>query len=393
MGSFLFSERMNIPTSETIQINMLAQEKRARGERVYNLSVGEPDISIDPQVADAVARAVAEGKTMYPPVLGIPELRKSISSWMNHAYQTSYSVEETAVTNGGKFGLYALFQLLLSPGDEVMIIAPYWVSYPSMVHMAGGKTVVVDTQEAAGWKVTPEDLEKQCTSKTKILVLNNASNPTGTLYAREELEAIILFAEKHGLYIISDEVYSGLVYEYLFISLGSFAQQKNRIIVVQSASKNFAMTGLRVGYVFGPKEIITELGKLMAQSTTGVATLSQWAALAAVDHAENVLKNIQRTMRKRRDVFVDTWNALFEKHIAAPSSGLYAFISLSACNAQHMQSAVFCFEALEKANIAMVPGAAFGAEGYVRCSFGGQEQEIREAVKALHGYVKHNNAK
>lgn len=387
----MLSDRItSLPPSETLAMNARAAAKRRAGERVYNLTVGEPAIRVSPLVSDAVVRALEAGKTQYPPVAGIVELRDAASSWMNASFGSVYDRTHTLVTTGGKFGLYLLFQALLNPGDEVVIIAPYWVSYPSMVELAGGRAIVVQTTEAAGWKVSPDDIRSACNEKTKALIINNASNPTGVVYTREEVEQLMLVAQEKNIFVISDEVYSGLVYDNQpFISCASFVGKYGNIAVVQSASKNFAMTGMRVGFVFANPAIISALEIVQGQSTSGAATICQWAALAAIEHADSILPDIRTVMQHRRDVFVQTWNSVFHTPIKPPQSALYAFVSLADLGLSG-SSTQACLELLERGNIALVPGAPFGAEGYVRISFGDTEDELIASIHALHHFL--NNA-
>lgn len=288
---------ITIEPSATVVMNSLALQKKAKGERVYNLSAGEPMIPTPDVVIQAALLAMQQGKTHYPPVQGIPELLKVASSWINQTCQTTYELKNTIATCGGKFGIYALLQALLAPTEEVLIIAPYWVSYTGMVKIFGGVPKVVSTAPEKNWKVEVRDLENAYSEKTKLLILNNASNPTGTLYTKEELKEILDFAEKNNLIVISDEVYSGLVYTgQPYISCGSFEQYRERVFVIQSCSKSFAMTGWRVGFVFGDSGIIKVLTTLQGQSTTGTSIISQYAAVAAIENAKTITPAVNTAM-------------------------------------------------------------------------------------------------
>ncbi|NCS72364.1 MAG: pyridoxal phosphate-dependent aminotransferase [Candidatus Magasanikbacteria bacterium] len=382
-----FAHRMNIPPSATVAVNNLALKKKAAGERVFNLSAGEPFVPTHSAVLDAARCALDEDKTNYTPVAGIPELRQAAVQFMNRTYGTAYTFDQTVITCGGKFGLFALFQVLLNPGDEVLIPAPYWVSYPSMVQLAGGCPVIIDTEESIGWKITPEYISSHCTEQTKLLVLNNAANPTGVLYTKEELQALLAAAKSRGLFVVSDEVYSGLVYDGKeYMSCGAFAEFHDMVIVVQSVSKHFAMTGWRAGIVFGPEEIMKKIITLQGQSTTGTSSITQWASVAAFDHAEEICSFIRDTMQHRRDVFFDALFDVFGVRFEKPVSALYGFFPMSHFGVHNMDSVTFCTDVLDTVNVAMVPGSAFGKEGYVRCSFGLVESELHDAVAALHTY-------
>ncbi len=386
---YTFSDRTTIPPSQTLTINALALEKRAKGDRIYNLSAGEPMIDTFPIIVEAAKQALDAGKTHYTPAAGVSELRVAAASWMHETYSTSYAKEHTIVTAGGKHGLSLLFDALLTPGDEVLIPAPYWVSYPSQVRMAGGKPVMINTTIDTGWKISPTDIKTHMTDRTRVLLLNNASNPTGVLYTREELEALLAMAASHNLLVISDEVYSGLVYDdALYTSCGSFSAYQDTVIVVQSMSKHFAMTGWRVGFVFAHEDIIRMLIKLQGQTTSGASTISQWAALAGVHHAEDIIRANNTEMQKRRDVLRDVFAIHVGVKIDPAPAGLYQFISLPSLGSTVIDSVAFCTDVLTNANVAMVPGVAFGAEGYVRCSFGEQQEELVAAVEALALYLE-----
>lgn len=383
-----FSARLNIPPSATVAINSLAQKKMSSGERVHNLSVGEPIIPTPSVIIDAATAAMHAGKTLYPPVAGIPELRHSAAAWMNETYATEYEAKNTIVTCGGKFGLFALLQALVESGDEVLIIAPYWVSYPSLVQLFGGVPKIIPTNPE-DWKVTPKKIDQAIGGRTKIIILNNAANPTGVVYTKEEIASLLAMAARHNLIVISDEVYSGLVYDgSVYNSCGAFPEYTDRVIVVQSCSKHFAMTGWRVGFVFGSSEIISILTTLQGQSTTGTSSISQWAALAAITDARTIIPLVRGMVQARRDVFINYFAQWFGIRLPAPASALYCLIPLRALGVDDLRDEVFCQRALEEANIALVPGVAFGAPGYVRVSFGGKEDEISEALAALGKYLK-----
>ncbi len=376
----LNSKIKNLAESATLAINNLALEKRKMGERVFNLAAGEPMVETPEVVINAATKAMKNGKTHYPPVLGIPELRTAAAEWINKNYQTNFTTEETIVTCGGKHALAMTLEAILDPGNEAIIISPYWVSYPTMVEKNEGVVRIVETQEKNNWKVKIEDLEKSCTDKTKVLLFNNAANPTGVLYEKNEVEAILKFAKEKNIIVISDEVYSGLVYDdKKFTSAGSFAEHKNNVVIIQSASKSFAMTGWRVGLVFGEIELIKALKKLQSQTTSGTSSISQWAALAALQNSEEITKELKKEMQKRRDFFVDN----FFTEINKPQAGLYSFISLQKFGIENNNSVEFCKKVLQEKNIAMVPGAPFGAEGFVRISFGVEIEELKGALSSL----------
>lgn len=384
-----FSPFMNSAPSASVVMNTLALEKKSKGECIYNLAAGEPMVDTHPLVSEAAMQAMKQGKTHYPPVAGIPELRSAVTEWMNATYKTAYAPNQSLITCGGKYGIFALCQALLEPSDEVLIPAPYWVSYPGITQLFGGIPIPIATEEKNEWKLSLDALERAWTQKTKLLMFNNASNPTGVLYTRDEIEKILNWAHKKNIVVISDEVYSGLVYDGReFISAGSFPQFQDNTVVIQSCSKHFAMTGWRVGFVLGPQEVIQALTMLQGQSTTGTSSISQWAALAAMQNASAIMQSVRTAMQERRDVCVHAFEKSFNQKIPVPCSSLYLFLSLDLIGMQKKTSESAAIELLEKTNIAAVPGKAFGKEGYMRFSFGNIPEELEAAVYALAAYCK-----
>lgn len=379
---------INIEPSSTVAINSLALQKKQAGERVYNLSVGEPMIDTPELIKLSAIKSIQENKTHYPPVSGLVELKDIAVSWMNRKYLANYNSDEVIVTAGGKFGIYLTLQSLLQSGDGVIIISPYWVSYPAMVKIFGGVPQIVETSEDNNWEVSISDLKNSINEKTKILILNNASNPTGVLYSKEEIADILEFAKQNNLIVLSDEVYSGLVYDGAeYISCALFQEYKDNLIVIQSCSKNLTMTGWRVGFVFGPADFIKTLTSLTSQSTSGVTSISQYSALAGLQNIESISLEINNEMQTRRDFFVSTFNNLFNAELKSPASALYCFIPLSAFGVENTDSIKFCEDILKETNVALVPGVAFGKEGYVRCSFGENIEELGEALRQLVKYL------
>lgn len=375
----------DIATSATVAINSMAAEKKARGEIVHNFAAGDPIISSNPKVIEAVSSALKTELILYPPVAGLSELRKTSADWMNQNYNCHYKVENTLVTVGGKFGLFAAMQVLLEAGDEVLIPAPYWVSYPQIAKLFHAKPVILTTCVENQWKLTPETLRKHITAKSKVLILNNPGNPTGNLYSKEELKALIAIADESGIFVISDEVYSEIVYDdNRFFSCGEISEN---LLVIQSCSKNFAMTGWRIGFAFGPETLIRSMTAIQSQSTTGPSNVCQWAALAAFKNHSEITSYVRSTMQKRRDFFIDTFNGLFQSDIEKPTAALYAFIPLSIFQ-KSITSSQMCTELMTKSNIACVPGISFGKEGYLRMAFSEKEEVLREGLLALKGAIK-----
>lgn len=372
--------------SATVAINSMALLKKEKGEKIFNFAAGDPILPAHPKIINAVFSAMQAELILYPPVAGLPELRKAACQWVNENYRCSYNTENALITDGGKFAIFSAMQLLLKEGDEVLIPSPYWVSYPQIARIFKGVPIPLPCSVENQWKLTPRILKSFLSPRSKILILNNAANPTGALYQKSELEEILKIAEEAGLFVIADEVYSEIVYDhYRFFSCGALS--KDRLLVVQSCSKNFAMTGWRVGFAFGPENLIKAMTSLQSQSTTGPSIVSQWAALAALENRKEIAHAVQSEMQKRRDLFMDTFNELFDCNLEKPSSGLYAFIPLSVFKSS-LSSSELCTELMARANIACVPGAAFGCEGYLRMAFSEKEEVLKEGLIALREALK-----
>lgn len=371
----------NIQPSATVAINSLAAEKKARGEKVHNFAAGDPILPSHPAVIEAVTSALERAQPiLYPPVAGIPELRQVAAAWMNSEYRCDFTVDNTLVTAGGKFALFAALQTLLREGDEVLIPTPCWVSYPQITRLFKGVPILMQAEESNHWKLTPQTLQEHITPRSKILILNNPGNPTGNLYSKAELSELLEIAWQANIFVIADEVYSQIVYDGK--QFFSCAELSDQVLVIQSCSKNFAMTGWRIGFAFGPKELIRSMTALQGQSTSGPSLVSQWAALAALKNHSEITAHIRKTMQQRRDLFIDTFNELFNCRLEKPAAALYAFVPLSIFGTS-APSAELCTEWMAKHNIACVPGTAFAKEGYLRMAFTDQEDVLRQGLLAL----------
>lgn len=376
-------------SSDTVIINSIAQNKIALGIKVYNLSAGEPKLPSNPHIMDGAIAAIRHGKTFYPPVAGFPELKLLAAQWLNQHYGCNYTSENCLIVNGGKFGIYLSLQLLLEASDEVIIISPYWPSYPAITKLFLGTPRIVQTHASNDWKLTPELLQQNITPKSKILVLNNATNPTGTLYQKKDLEEILSIAKANHILVISDEVYSGLTYDDQdYVSCGAFLEYKDQVLLIQSCSKNFAMTGWRIGFVMADTKIINMLTSLISQSTSGVTSVSQYAAIAALKNVQPISRWVCESMQKNRNIMLQGFQEYFGLDIKSPASSLYYFVALNDLGIATESSALVCKKILEEVNVALVPGSTFGKEGYIRFSFGAQEQDIRTGMKLLSDYIK-----
>lgn len=360
--------------SATGMMSAQADTLRQKGIPVINFAAGDPVLPNHPAILEAAEAALQEGNSPYAPVAGLLELRTLAADWMNRRYQATYTPDETLVTCGGKFGLYAALQALLHPQDEVLIPAPYWVSYPDMVRLALGTPKPIPTTPSTAWKLTPHALKAHLSPQSKVLILNNACNPTGALYTRRELAALLKIAQEANLTVLSDEVYSELVFtEEPFISCASFPEHRSHTLVIESCSKNFGMPGWRVGFAFGPAPLIAHMAALQSHSTTGTSFLSQKAAIGALRHADAVSTYVRDAMRQRRACFINA----FLSPIDPPPAALYYFAKIQG------DSLSFCQKALEESHVALVPGSSFGMEGYVRFAFTETEAEILRGLTAL----------
>lgn len=356
----------NIPPSPTMSIFQLASEKKARGETVYNFAAGDPSLPNHPAIMEMLHTKLQSGFVPYPPAEGLWELRKAFTDWIG------ISPDACLVTCGGKYALFTILSTFLNPGDEVLLIAPYYVSYPSIVMIAGGNIKTILATPEKGWKIGPEDLKK-----AKFLILNNACNPTGILYTKEELFALIETANRLGITIISDEVYSGLIYDSTFISCATFPGFLKDHFIIQSCSKNFAMSGWRVGFILGNPDKFPKIKAFLQQTTNGVPLPSQWGALGALLSAETVNKYVKEAMQRRLSAFINTFNSLFPQKLEMPKSAIYAFVPFK--NSLEVAKLI-----MEKGNIAAVQGEAFGTPGYLRFACSENEKEIVEGVRKLH---------
>lgn len=375
--------------STTVAINGIAQNLRAEGQRIYNLSAGEPMVDTAHFYKKAVDKALALDHTHYPPAGGIPELRKAASEWMNSQFATDYETKNCLVTGGGKFAIHLTLLSLLQAGDDVLIPSPHYLSYPPMVEMVGARPILVPGDPKKGWKIDAKDLEKHLTPRTRLLILNSGSNPTGLLYSKEEIQEFLDFAERHDLWILSDEVYSGLVYNGLaYASCATPLKTRDRVAIIQSASKTFGMTGWRLGFLFGHEDLVRSCEALQSQILTSTSIVSQWAGVSAFAQADIITPMIRAAMQERRDIFYTALEKGLGKKIARPTCAFYAFLPLSLFGKSKLSDVQWCAKLLQEAHVAAVPGSPFGRPDYIRMSFGEKPEELKEAVRELCRWLK-----
>jgi aspartate/methionine/tyrosine aminotransferase len=386
------SDRVNkIHVSPTMQVAAEAKKMKAEGINVIDLSVGEPDFPTPHNIKEAAKRAIDENQTRYTINAGTIELRKAISQKLKRDNHLDYNINEIIVSNGAKQGVYNSILATVNDGDEVIIPAPYWVSYPDMVSMANGKTVFIDTKESDGLKLKPEQLEAAITDKTKILILCNPSNPTGSAYNKKELEGLAEVIKGKNIFVISDEIYEKLTYgDYKFTSFASISDEmKHKTILVNGVSKTYAMTGWRIGYVAGPENIIEAINKIQSHSTSNASSISQAAAVEALAGPQYVISEMLEEFKLRQDYFHKELTSIKGITCYKPEGAFFLFPNVSHYFGKSTDifkithSFDFAMHILYEAHIAAVPGSAFGAEGYMRFSYATSMENLKEAILRL----------
>lgn len=389
--SLLSAAANSVGNSITMAISAKAKAMRSEGLDVLGFSAGEPDFDTPQVVKDSGIKAIQDGETKYTPASGLIELKKAIVKKLKRDQNLDYAPDEIIVSCGAKHSLYNVMAAMINPGDEVIIPTPYWVSYPDQVLIAGGKPVFVEGKENNQFKITPEQLEQSITPKTKLFILNSPSNPTGSLYTEAELRALGQVLTAHRLHVISDEIYEKLVYEgHQHISIASLSPElKDLTLVVNGASKAYSMTGWRIGYTAGNKEIISAMGRLQSHTTSNPTTPSQWAAITAIESDDSLIEHMVAAFSERRSYMVKRLNAIPGITCNEPFGAFYAFPNISGLFGKTSPSGTltgsldFCERLLEDAQVACVPGAAFGAEGFVRLSYATSMDVIEKGLDRL----------
>ena len=368
---------LNVQPSPTLAVDTKANAMRAQGIDVINFGVGQPDFDTPKHVCEAGIAAINSGQTRYTPVDGIPELKKAIVEKFKKDNGLEYSTDQVTVNVGGKHSCYLLCQALLEEGDEVIIPAPYWVSYPAMVALAEATSVIVPTREENGFKLTLAELKCAITPQTRALILNSPSNPTGSAYTKEELLPLAELAASKGIIIFSDEMYESILFDNMrFISTASLSPEIYRhTVTLNGVSKAYAMTGWRIGYMAGPQEIIKACNKIQSQSTSNPTSLAQWAALAALTGPQDEVVSNCREFEKRRDYIIKRLLEIPGVTCFKPQGAFYAFPNFSAYYGKKFGDMVISDSLdltsylLEQAHVAVVPGVAFGEDTCLRFSF------------------------
>ena len=381
----------SIKPSPTLAVNARAKALRAEGADVLNFSVGEPDFGTPEAACEAGKKAIDDGFTRYTPVPGIPELRERIVELYEKEHGWTYSPEQVQVSCGGKHGLYNMAQAMFNPGDEVLILAPYWVSYPAIVILAGAEPVFAPLSEDRNFDLDPEVLKKHASQKTRGIIVNSPSNPTGAVLSQEALEAVAEMAREHGWVVISDDIYDTICFsgERPPHILDVAPDLKDQVLILNGVSKSYAMTGWRIGYSLGPAHVIAAMNKIQSQSTSNPSSVAQMAALAAIESGRGFADMMTDAFRERPDYLLGEFASMEGVECVRPSGAFYVFPNLSAYYGRKAGDRVIDGSVamseylLEEALLATVPGAAFGSDAHVRFSFATSMDVLREGMARL----------
>ena len=375
-----------VPPSLTLTISAKGKAMAAEGMDVCSFSAGEPDFDTPEHIKTAAKEALDAGKTKYGPAAGEPKLREAIARKLQRENGLNYEPQNIIVTNGGKHSLFNLMLALIEEEDEVIIPAPYWVSYPEMVKLAGGEPVIVNTDAATGYKITPAQLREAITEKTKLFVLNSPSNPTGMVYSPEEIKALAEVVVEKDILVVSDEIYEKILYEGMdHVSIGSLNSEIfKRSIISNGFAKGFSMTGWRIGYLAAPVELVKATNIIQGHSTSNVCTFAQYGAIAALESSQDCVEEMRQAFAKRREVIYDLVNAMPGISCTKPEGAFYIFADIRKIAADSLE---FCNALLEEQQVAIVPGVAFGSEGHVRISYATDLPTIEKGMARLEKFL------
>ena len=385
------SDRLaKLSASATIAMNQKSKDLQAQGIDVINLSVGEPDFNTPDHIKEAAKKAIDDNYSFYPPVAGYPALRKAIVDKLKQQNGLDYTADQITVSNGAKHSIVNVLLCIINQGDEVIIPAPYWVSYAEQVKISEGTNVILDTGIENDFKVTPEQVQQAITPKTRAIMLCSPSNPTGSVYSKDELEAIAaVLAEHERIIIISDEIYEHINYIGKHESIAQFPNVKDRVVLVNGVSKGYAMTGWRLGYIAAPLWITKAVTKLQGQFTSGAAAVAQIASITALTGDHGPTEEMNKAFRRRRDLVLGHLEGIDGVVCSIPEGAFYVFPDMSAYFGKSVEgkeikdSDDLCMYLLESGHIATVPGSAFGAPDCVRISFANSDENMEEAMKRL----------
>lgn len=388
MSIKLAARVQQVTPSMTLAISAKAKAMKTEGLDICSFSAGEPDFDTPAHIREAAKQALDSGKTRYGPAAGEPQLRRAIATKLRTDNQLPYNAENIIVTNGGKHSLYTLIMATVEPGDEVLIPAPYWVSYPEMVKLAGGTPVIIPATIKNGYKITPEQLQQAITPKTKFLIFNSPSNPTGMVYSPDEVRALAEVILAHeDIWVVADEIYEKILYDGAqHLSMGAVSDAMfGRTIVSNGFAKAYAMTGWRLGYLAGPVELIDAANTLQSQSTSNVCTFAQYGAIAALESPQDCVETMRQAFAKRRTAIIDAVNSIPGLSCVVPNGAFYLFIDISKTG---LQSLDFCTRLLNEKYVAAIPGVAFGADDAIRISYATDLPTIELGMERLNDFVQ-----
>ena len=386
--SIISNNLKRIKPSPTIAVTQKARELRAAGKDVVGLGAGEPDFDTPINVKNAAIKAIRDGDTKYTAVDGTPALKKAILKKFKKENKLNYKLDEITVGTGGKQVLYNTFMATLNKGDEVIIPAPFWVSYPDMVLLAGGKPKIVKCHEKDGFKITPAKLKAAITKRTKWIILNSPSNPTGSGYSKSEIQKLAkVLIKNKKVHILSDDIYEHVKYDnFKFFTIAQISKLKSRTLTMNGVSKSYAMTGWRIGYAAGPKEIISAIRKIQSQSTSNPSSISQAAAVEALNGKQDFIKKRAKSFKERRDFVVKSLNNIDGISCLKPNGAFYVFPNCKKLlnkRTKLKKDTDFVQKLLEKQNVAAVQGSAFGLDGYFRISYATSMAKLKIAMSRI----------
>jgi len=394
----IISNNLNkIKPSPTIAVTQKARELKAAGKDVIGLGAGEPDFDTPDNIKEAAIKAIRDGDTKYTAVDGTPALKKAIVDKFKRENNLDYDLDQITVGAGGKHVIYNAMMATLNEGDEVIVPAPYWVSYPDMVLLAGGTPIILECDEKQGFKLSASELDKAITPKTKWIILNSPSNPTGACYSESDIKELSKVLIKHPhVYILSDDIYEHVVYEgFKFFTVAQIKELKNRVLTMNGVSKAYSMTGWRIGYAAGPKEIIKAIAKIQSQSTTNPSSISQAAAVEALNGQQDFIKERAKSFQERRDFVVEALNQINGIECLNPDGAFYVFPSCKGLigkkdpNGNVLNNdSDFVKSLLENSGVAVVQGSAFGLEGFFRISYATSMENLKKALEKIANFCK-----
>ena len=384
-----------VRASTTLAVDSLAKQMKADGLDVVGFGTGEPDFKTPDNISMAAIAAICEGKTKYTPAAGIVPLRKAIAQRLKTDCGVDYDYTQIVIASGAKHSVYIALAAITNPGDEIIIPAPFWVSYYEMVKMTGGVPVIVTAGEESGFKVTASQIEAAITDKTKCLMLNNPSNPTGMIYSKDELKSIAEVCVKHDLYILADEIYYKLIYDGIeFTSIASLGDEvKERCLLINGVSKSYAMTGWRIGYCAANKQLAKIMSNYLSHSTGAPSTISQWAAVEAINGPQQSCEEMRKAFEERRDYIVQRMNSIPGVSCIKPNGAFYVMMNIEKLIGRTLGGKLitndddFAVAFLESAYVATVPCSGFGMKNFIRWSYAASMDNIKEALDRLEKFL------